>query len=162
MKSPFPGMDPYLEQMWLDVHHTLCTYAREQLQPQIRPALIARIDQRLVVETEQYESRSLKPNVWRREKALLKRTPYRACIKRSWKPLEIEFYHLPLKERLLKIPIPLREHDSDAYLDLQELIDRSYLYGAFDTMNYSQPLNPPLDPRTAEWANELIAKRNTW
>jgi hypothetical protein len=32
MKSPFPGMDPYLEQHWLDVHHRLATYARDQLQ----------------------------------------------------------------------------------------------------------------------------------
>lgn len=46
MKSPFPGMDPYLEQYWRDVHHSLCTYARDALQPQIRPALFARIEER--------------------------------------------------------------------------------------------------------------------
>jgi len=26
MKSPFPGMDPYLEQHWRSVHHRLLTY----------------------------------------------------------------------------------------------------------------------------------------
>ena len=26
MRSPFPGMDPYLEQFWGDVHHTVITY----------------------------------------------------------------------------------------------------------------------------------------
>ena len=31
-KSPFPGMDPYLEQFWRDVHHALITYSRDQLQ----------------------------------------------------------------------------------------------------------------------------------
>ena len=25
MRSPFPGMDPYLEQFWGDVHHTMIT-----------------------------------------------------------------------------------------------------------------------------------------
>ena len=44
MPSPFPGMDPYLERRWDDVHLSLCTYARDQLQPQIRPKLVARID----------------------------------------------------------------------------------------------------------------------
>ncbi len=48
MKSPFPGMDPYLELHWRDVHHSLCTYARDALQPQVRPALLARIDERLL------------------------------------------------------------------------------------------------------------------
>jgi hypothetical protein len=51
-KSPFPGMDPYLELHWRDVHHSLCTYARDALQPQVRPALLARIDEWLVVESE--------------------------------------------------------------------------------------------------------------
>ena len=26
MASPFPGMDPYLEQHWRDVHHNLITF----------------------------------------------------------------------------------------------------------------------------------------
>jgi hypothetical protein len=30
MKSPFPGMDPYLEQHWRDVHSSLIIYARDQ------------------------------------------------------------------------------------------------------------------------------------
>ena len=27
MRSPFPGMDPYLEQHWGDVHHNLISFA---------------------------------------------------------------------------------------------------------------------------------------
>jgi hypothetical protein len=63
MKSPFPGMDPYLEQYWRDVHHSLCTYARDALQPQVRPAMIARVDERLVVETADGDLRSIYPDV---------------------------------------------------------------------------------------------------
>ncbi|MGH7214012.1 MAG: DUF4058 family protein, partial [Tepidisphaeraceae bacterium] len=62
LKSPFPGMDPYLEQHWRDVHHRLCTYACDALQPQLRPALVARIEERLVVETEDRD-RSIYPDV---------------------------------------------------------------------------------------------------
>ena len=36
MKSPFPGMDPYLEQHWRNVHHRLITYASDQLHPTCR------------------------------------------------------------------------------------------------------------------------------
>ena len=61
-RSPFPGMDPYLEQHWRDVHQRLCTYACDALQPQVRPALVARLEERLLVETET-EQRSIYPDV---------------------------------------------------------------------------------------------------
>lgn len=49
MPSPFPGMDPYLEErsLWPDVHSTLISYIRESLQPQVRPKYIARIGERV-------------------------------------------------------------------------------------------------------------------
>lgn len=49
MPSPFPGMDPYLEDrfLWPDVHSSLITYIRETLQPQIRPRYVARIGERI-------------------------------------------------------------------------------------------------------------------
>lgn len=49
MPSPFPGMDPYLEErsLWPDVHSSLISYIREVLQPQVRPKYIARIGERI-------------------------------------------------------------------------------------------------------------------
>src|SRR5262245_35068788 len=44
MKSPFPGMDPYLEQFWSEVHAAMIVYLRDQLQPQLPPGLVARIE----------------------------------------------------------------------------------------------------------------------
>lgn len=35
MASPFPGMDPYLEQFWRDVHARLIIYAADQLQAKL-------------------------------------------------------------------------------------------------------------------------------
>jgi len=45
MSSPFPGMDPYLEEpaRWPDVHQRLITYIADALQPQVRPRYYARI-----------------------------------------------------------------------------------------------------------------------
>ena len=50
MPSPFPGMDPYLEQFWGDVHHTLITYACGAIQRQLPSDLVARMDERVFVE----------------------------------------------------------------------------------------------------------------
>jgi hypothetical protein len=52
MKSPFPGMDPYLEQFWPDIHASLIIYSRDQLEEQLPPSLIARVEERVVFETE--------------------------------------------------------------------------------------------------------------
>lgn len=51
MASPFPGMDPYLEErsLWPDVHQRLIAYISETLQPQVRPKYIARIGERIEV-----------------------------------------------------------------------------------------------------------------
>ena len=42
MRSPFPGMDPYLERRWGDVHTALCLEIRTELQPRLPPGLRAR------------------------------------------------------------------------------------------------------------------------
>lgn len=55
MKSPFPGMDPWLEEHWLDVHSRLVLYAADQLQPQLGGQLRARVEERLVIEGESGE-----------------------------------------------------------------------------------------------------------
>ena len=64
MRSPFPGMDPYLERYWRDLHHRICTYACDALQEQVRPKLLASLDERLVVETDDGETlRTIIPDV---------------------------------------------------------------------------------------------------
>lgn len=47
MPSPFPGMDPYLEQRdaWHSFHESFCPAIVEALVPQIRPKYIANVDE---------------------------------------------------------------------------------------------------------------------
>jgi len=52
MKSPFPGMDPYLEQYWSDVQASLAIYARNHLNRQLPKDLRARVHQSVAVELE--------------------------------------------------------------------------------------------------------------
>jgi len=51
MPGPFPGMDPYLEDPahWPDVHQSLITYIRDELQPYLRPRYHARIGERVYI-----------------------------------------------------------------------------------------------------------------
>ncbi len=44
-KSPFPGMDPYLEgEIWSDVHNELASAIRQQIALQIAPKYVARLN----------------------------------------------------------------------------------------------------------------------
>src|SRR5215471_3459316 len=63
MKSPFPGMDPYLEQFWLDVHARMILYACDQLEEQLPASLIARVEERVVFETEEPRLQARYPDV---------------------------------------------------------------------------------------------------
>jgi len=51
MPSPFPGMDPYLEAHWCDVHARLIIYASDALQGVLPLSLRARVKERVLLET---------------------------------------------------------------------------------------------------------------
>ena len=50
--SPFPGMDPYLERVWPEVHASLIVYARNAINSQLPADLQANIEQGLAVRDE--------------------------------------------------------------------------------------------------------------
>lgn len=57
MKSPFPGMDPYLEDpaLWPDVHQRIITYASDRLQEQVGERYYVGIGERIYVEVPDQE-----------------------------------------------------------------------------------------------------------
>lgn len=65
MKSPFPGMDPFLESsLWTDFHDTYNTVLRELLVPTLRPSYVVNVEERLYVERfEHPEVLSMRPDV---------------------------------------------------------------------------------------------------
>lgn len=258
MKSPFPGMDPYLQRHWRDVHTSLVTYARDQLQPVLPAGLVARIEERVYLEEEGELGRSFYPDVLvvqdpgrkkvavavRGEVALAEpivvkvrsepiterfvqildaeskmrvistiefisptnktpgegydlyrkkqrnaeragislmeidlilggkrvlsvpltsikfrhRTRYQAIVRRGWNWEDAEVFPLHLNERLPTIPVPMRRKDRDARLDLQALIDLCYVNGAYETIDYQEDADPPLEGHDAEWADPLLRK----
>lgn len=61
-RSPFPGMDPYLEAHWRDVHTKLMTYVCDQIQSQLPYDLVARVEESVSVDAED-DSRYVAPDV---------------------------------------------------------------------------------------------------
>jgi hypothetical protein len=63
MKSPFPGMDPYLEQHWGDIHSRLIIYGSDALQQLLPSGLVARAEERVYLEPEESFSQSRYPDI---------------------------------------------------------------------------------------------------
>jgi hypothetical protein len=57
MPSPFPGMDPYLEDpaLWSDVHNNLITECQGRLSSQLRPKYVVKIEERVYISDESDE-----------------------------------------------------------------------------------------------------------
>lgn len=51
MPSPFPGMNPYLEQpaAWQDFHQRLITYISDALAAQVRPGFFVKIEESVFI-----------------------------------------------------------------------------------------------------------------
>jgi hypothetical protein len=257
MKSPFPGMDPYLERRWSDVHPSLLVMLKEALQPLLPRDLRARTEERVLLEDSGGELRRYRGDVavvevsparvseagrggagmvtvqpviidiptrepvdrsvqivdlssgnrvvtaievlspsnkragafneayrqklddylaaevnvveidlLRSSRARLevaqqdlpveRRTPYMVSLRRASRPHQWVVYPLSLRQPLPRLPIPLRDTDPDVELDLQPLIERVYVAGGHDDIDYSKPPDPPLDLADAEWAAELV------
>lgn len=62
MPSPFPGMDPFLEYHWGDVHLTLTAGTRNQLKGQLPPDLRARVEEYHTLEVFDDEQEDLESN----------------------------------------------------------------------------------------------------
>jgi hypothetical protein len=258
-KSPFPGMDPYLERRWGDVHTRLCTYVSAALQPNLPPGLRARAQEDVLLESDDSSDlRYFEPDVsivetdpsyesppksseavavqplkvtlmtfpkrqrWveildtasgnrvvtaieilspgnkasgklnqkyiekvteylgaganvveidllrsSRERLMVtseriqakRRADYYVCTAKAMRPNHWWVYPMPLRLPLPTVMIPCRESDNDVPLELQPIIDRIYLEGGHDDLDYSEPPEPPFSNVDAEWAASLIKSR---
>ncbi len=87
------------------------------------------------------------------------RTPYHASVLRASDPDRLAYYRIPLRERLPRLPIPLRPTDPDVILDLQAVVDQAYERGRYDDIDYSLPLVPPLLQDDSAWADATVRAR---
>jgi hypothetical protein len=107
MRSPFPGMDPYLEHpaLWPDVHNSLITAIADVLAPQLAPDYYVGVERRAYL---------LKPDdvvfVGRPDIAVI---PHQPVIPRKL---------LPLAEvNVLEVEVPLNDEVSENFLEIHEV-----------------------------------------
>ncbi len=104
MKSPFPGMDPYLEPRWLDVHSRLNIYASDAINPLLPPGLLARSEERAIVASDEADVRDIGPDVSVFERGLAEPTWDSGGVQTA--VAEAVCVHLPkreIKQRYLEI-----------------------------------------------------------
>jgi hypothetical protein len=85
-----------------------------------------------------------------------RRAPYLTGVWRATDPMHWALHPMPLRQPLPQVPIPLRENDADVLLDLQPLIERVYVAGGHDDIDYRKPSQPPLEGDDAAWADQLL------
>ncbi|MBI2219498.1 MAG: DUF4058 family protein [Candidatus Rokubacteria bacterium] len=103
IRSPFPGMDPYLERHWRDVHARLVLGACNAIQPRLGGDLRARIDERLVVESALEARRAIHPDVRVFERGVSGRPVEPAVGVGVAEPLVVSLEIEPVGERFVQI-----------------------------------------------------------
>jgi hypothetical protein len=83
-------------------------------------------------------------------------TAYRVITRRFHSIRRVELFPMSLRQPLSRIPIPLRDQDTEVALDLQDLVSQAYRNGRYDHTDYTKPCDLPLDPDDAQWADELL------
>ncbi len=124
MSSPFPGMDPYLEDhIWSDVHHGLAFVFKEQLVPQVKPEYFVRINVQTFKDTETEEDIGIMyPDVEVFKKgANIVSEPAASYIGSSVTPATLTLSVAPFPE--LKIPeLEIRDRKNNKLITTCEII----------------------------------------
>jgi hypothetical protein len=85
---------------------------------------------------------------------------YRATVRLPGDPGAVLLVPMSLQRPLPAVSIPLRPGEAMLPLELQSLVDRVYAHGRFgQRLNYSAPLDPPLEPADAAWAAARLRER---
>src|SRR5437867_3551408 len=136
MKSPFPGMDPYLERYWGDIHHRFIQYACDSLQPGLPPDLRARVEERVFLETEPDLVRMIVPDVHvsqvRGASAQASRTAQGGSAAVA-EPLVFEVHTEPVTEGYLEI----RQRDGGKVITVIEFLSPANKLGGVGQQQYA-------------------------
>lgn len=103
-QSPFPGMDPYMERRWRDVHASLIPYIRDAIQPKLPDDLVAKIEEDVRVDAEGDEVARRNPDVYVAEDPVPWAVPaVPAASSHTVQPILLEVAEDPLVERHVEV-----------------------------------------------------------
>ncbi|MBI5290665.1 MAG: DUF4058 family protein [Chloroflexi bacterium] len=131
MPSPFPGMDPYLEEpsSWGGFHSRFINSVSDTIADAVSPNFLVNIEERVFIVPLDNPER-----------------PYEAWL-------------FDLRDTLPTIAIPLRPPFEDVPLTLQSIFNTVYSRGHYaEALDYSgSPPLPRLRPADTAWAKGLLA-----
>jgi len=82
---------------------------------------------------------------------------YYTFVSRAPQWPEVEVYAWFLPDPLPGLPIPLKEGDPDACLDLEAVFTSVYDRAGYDySLDYTRPIEPPLSEEAAAWVGQVL------
>jgi hypothetical protein len=118
-------MDPSLEQHWQDIHARLILYACDQLEDQLPSNLIARVEERVVLETEDIDQRSIYPDVKIIQRpsraAATAGAPSRSSV---MEPVIVHYSSEPATETFINILDPASDHRLVTVIEILSLANK--------------------------------------
>ncbi len=135
MPSPFPGMNPYLEQdsIWHDFHERFCPRAAEMLTAQVRPHYIVKIDEHIYIHEPPEDPRRL---LGRADVGLAESTPAAAAEAAEFETVTTVAVRLPAVDIERQSFIEIRDRDNRKLITVVELLSPSNKFAGPDREQY--------------------------
>lgn len=142
MKTPFPGMDPYLEHpiLWTGVHSRLINVISQQIAPVLLPRYVASIEERVLIDIPQTHRI---PDLWIQRMS----HPARDSSNAGTAVVDVDLEE-PLVMEILGDPI--REH----YI---EILDRYQDLKVVTVIEVLSPINKTAGPGRDEYLRKKLA-----
>jgi hypothetical protein len=107
VRTPFPGMDPYLERsdLWPDVHNSLVTALRDDLAPRLRPRYYVSLEERTYVGGP--------------EALFFAGRPDAGVVQLGAPVNEEQFVYTPAGARVVNVTLPVPEQVTETFLQVR-------------------------------------------
>jgi hypothetical protein len=142
MRSPFPGMNPYLEnpELWAEVHHWMITMVAESLVPKLRPKYRVGIEKRIYQTID--------------DKCVLVGIPDVTVGRSTSTPIDREISTVAVASPPIKpinVNLPMPEEVREGYLEVREV-------GTGEVVTVIEVLSPK-NKRAGEGRKAYLSKR---
>jgi hypothetical protein len=87
----------------------------------------------------------------------MSKSDYRILARAGWERPKARLYAFSVRQPIPDLPVPLRYGEKEVVLALGKILSEIYDRARYDIrLNYRQLLEPPLAPKDAAWADELL------
>jgi Protein of unknown function (DUF4058) len=169
-ESPFPGMDPFLEDpfFWPQVHSRLIVALANELGAKLRPKYYAAIETRTYLDKDhpmiEIKERYLEIRQVGTHTAIAaievlpspQRSHYHILVSDSRDRPEADLYSFNLQDPIPVFNLPLQPEDAPIAIDLTHLLQEVYEQGCFDLqINYQSDLSD-LSVTDLDWVKQVV------